>query len=128
MNSQIDDNGIVRLRSVIINHIRYVLLVMTIKLTERKTQSIQMQNSHNHSHAANGFGVVPLTERLRVDERFTGRGIVIAFLDSGFYPHDDLENRIVAFHDAGGDEDSLEKLKKPQAGGNQDFAAREISL
>ena len=39
--------------------------------------------------------------RLNADERFTGRGVTIAFLDSGFYAHDDLTkpvNRIVAYH------------------------------
>jgi serine protease AprX len=35
------------------------------------------------------------------DERYTGRGVTIAFLDSGFYAHKDLTapvNRIVAYH------------------------------
>ena len=51
--------------------------------------------------------------RLDADERFTGKGVTIAFLDSGFYPHVDLttpENRIVAYHnlmDADGDVSSL---------------------
>lgn len=46
-------------------------------------------------------GVLPLPLRLDADERFTGRGVGIAFLDSGFYPHPDLttpHNRIVAYH------------------------------
>jgi serine protease AprX len=52
--------------------------------------------------------------RLDADERFTGRGITIAFLDSGFYPHTDLtqpDNRILAYHSlaaAEGDKTSLE--------------------
>jgi serine protease AprX len=59
--------------------------------------------------------VLPTPLRLNADERFTGRGVTIAFLDSGFYAHDDLtkpENRIVAYHnifDAEGDRTSLEK-------------------
>ncbi|HEY0430992.1 MAG TPA: S8 family serine peptidase [Pyrinomonadaceae bacterium] len=59
--------------------------------------------------------VLPTPLRLNADERFTGRGVTIAFLDSGFYAHDDLtkpENRIVAYHnifDAEGDRSSLEK-------------------
>src|ERR1044072_3168202 len=59
--------------------------------------------------------VLPTPLRLDADERFTGRGVTIAFLDSGFYAHDDLtqpENRIVAYHnifDAEGDRSSLEK-------------------
>ena len=46
--------------------------------------------------------MVPTPVRLNADLRFTGRGVTIAFLDSGFYPHADLiepENRILAYHD-----------------------------
>src|SRR6266480_351433 len=45
--------------------------------------------------------VLPTPLRMNADERFTGRGVTIAFLDSGFYAHDDLtkpKNRIVAYH------------------------------
>src|SRR3712207_1283884 len=46
------------------------------------------------------------------DERFTGRGVTIAFLDSGFYAHPDLttpENRILAYHNiVPGGESTLE--------------------
>jgi serine protease AprX len=58
--------------------------------------------------------VLPTPLRMDADERFTGRGVTIAFLDSGFYAHDDLakpENRIVAYHsifDAEDDRTSLE--------------------
>ena len=58
--------------------------------------------------------VLPTPLRLNADERFTGRGVTIAFLDSGFYAHDDLtkpENRIVAYYsifDAEDDRTSLE--------------------
>jgi len=58
--------------------------------------------------------VLPTPLRMDADERFTGRGVTIAFLDSGFYEHDDLikpENRIVAYHsifDAEDDRTSLE--------------------
>lgn len=58
--------------------------------------------------------VLPTPLRMNADERFTGRGVTIAFLDSGFYAHDDLtkpENRIVAYHsifDAEDDHTSLE--------------------
>jgi serine protease AprX len=58
--------------------------------------------------------VLPTPLRMNADERFTGRGITMAFLDSGFYAHDDLtkpENRIVAYHsifDAEDDHTSLE--------------------
>ncbi|HEX8776298.1 MAG TPA: S8 family serine peptidase [Pyrinomonadaceae bacterium] len=52
--------------------------------------------------------------RLDADDRFTGRGVTIAFLDSGFYPHTDLtepHNRILAYHslvEAAGDKTTLE--------------------
>lgn len=58
--------------------------------------------------------VLPTPLRMNADERFTGRGVTVAFLDSGFYAHDDLtkpENRIVAYHsifDAENDRTSLE--------------------
>ena len=58
--------------------------------------------------------VLPTPLRMNADERFTGKGVTIAFLDSGFYAHDDLtkpENRIVAYHsifDAEDDRTSLE--------------------
>src|SRR5262249_8549007 len=45
--------------------------------------------------------VLPTPWRMEADERFTGRGVTIAFLDSGFYAHADLvqpKNRIVAYH------------------------------
>ncbi|MDT7807121.1 MAG: serine protease AprX [Acidobacteriota bacterium] len=48
-----------------------------------------------------GRNVLPTWLRLGADERFTGRGITIAFLDSGFYQHPDLttpHSRILAYH------------------------------
>ncbi len=52
--------------------------------------------------------------RMDADDRFTGRNVTIAFLDSGFYPHTDLttpRNRILAYHslvEAAGDKTTLE--------------------
>ena len=60
-----------------------------------------------------GSRVLSIPLRLDADERFTGDGVTIAFLDSGFYPHVDLttpENRIVAYRnmlDGDGDLSSL---------------------
>src|SRR3954462_6849724 len=54
--------------------------------------------------------------RLGADERFTGRGVTIAFLDSGFYPHPDLttpKNRIVAYHSLVDPDGGLESLFQP---------------
>lgn len=50
----------------------------------------------------NEFALLPAPLRLNADPRFKGRGVTIAFLDSGFYPHPDLvrpSNRIKAIVD-----------------------------
>jgi serine protease AprX len=36
------------------------------------------------------FGVLPTRLRLHADSRFSGKGITIALVDAGFYPHPDL--------------------------------------
>lgn len=44
--------------------------------------------------------IIPTPVRLDTDDRYTGRGVTIAFLDSGFYLHPDLvkpDNRIRAY-------------------------------
>lgn len=54
--------------------------------------------------------------RMDADERFTGRGVTIAFLDSGFYAHKDLTepvNRIVAYHSIFETEDDPSFLQTP---------------
>jgi serine protease AprX len=60
---------------------------------------------------AQGGHVLSTPLRLDADERFTGRGVTIAFLDSGYYSHPDLtthENRILAYHSiVRGDSSSL---------------------
>jgi len=58
--------------------------------------------------------VLPTPLRMDAHERFTGRGVTIAFLDSGFYAHDDLtkpENRIVAYHSIFDGEDDRTSLE-----------------
>ena len=47
-----------------------------------------------------GSFVLSTPLRLDADERFTGKNVTIAFLDSGFYPHVDLttpDNRIIGY-------------------------------
>ncbi|MGI8733350.1 MAG: S8 family serine peptidase [Pyrinomonadaceae bacterium] len=58
--------------------------------------------------------VLPTPLRLGADERFTGRGVTMAFLDSGFYAHPDLTkpaNRIVAYHNIFDPDADRESLK-----------------
>lgn len=52
------------------------------------------------------FRAVPTPLRLHADPRFTGRGVTLALVDSGFYPHPDLlqpTNRIRTWADASRD-------------------------
>ncbi|HJT65724.1 MAG TPA: S8 family serine peptidase [Pyrinomonadaceae bacterium] len=57
---------------------------------------------------------LPVPVRMDADERFTGRGVTIAFLDSGFYAHKDLTepvNRIVAYHNIFSPLDDISNLQ-----------------
>ena len=66
--------------------------------------------SHDHQHAPNRFGVIPTPVRLNANSKYTGKGVTIAFLDSGFYPHPDLVSpscRVIAYHDVVGEQPSL---------------------
>jgi len=57
---------------------------------------------------------LPVPVRMDADERYTGRGVTIAFLDSGFYAHKDLTeptNRIVAYHNIFETKDDISALE-----------------
>jgi len=57
---------------------------------------------------------LPVPVRMDADERYIGRGVTIAFLDSGFYAHKDLTepaNRIVAYHNIFETEDGISALE-----------------
>ena len=59
---------------------------------------------------------LPVPLRMDADDRYTGRGITIAFLDSGFYAHKDLtepKNRIIAYHSIFDTVDNQSSLEKP---------------
>lgn len=65
---------------------------------------------HDHQHSPNRFAVVPTQVRLDADPNYSGKGVTIAFLDSGFYPHPDLlepESRILAYRDLAEERPSL---------------------
>src|SRR5712691_8261615 len=84
--------------------------IRCVELFSRAQRQIE---SHAAIFEQNDF-VLPTPLRMGADERFTGRGVTIAFLDSGFYAHADLTtpgNRIQAYHSifaAEGDLTSLE--------------------
>ena len=61
-----------------------------------------------------------LSTPLRIDAKktFTGKGVTIAFLDSGFYPHPDLttpNNRIIGYRYMLAKEDDISQLFDPDA-------------
>ncbi|MBK6588659.1 MAG: S8 family serine peptidase [Acidobacteria bacterium] len=63
-----------------------------------------------------GSHVLSTPLRLDADERFTGKGVTIAFLDSGFYPHVDLttpRNRILAYRSLIDQDGDLSSLFQP---------------
>jgi serine protease AprX len=73
------------------------------------TEALDTKNAdagHEHSHGQNRFAVIPTPVRLDADPGYVGRGVTIAFLDSGFYAHPDLTGRIKAFFDVSGEESS----------------------
>jgi serine protease AprX len=73
---------------------------------------------HEHSHSQNRFAVLPTALRLASDTQRTGRGVTIAFLDSGFYPHPDLTepaSRVAAFHDITEPDAALEAKAQPDS-------------
>ncbi len=62
--------------------------------------------------------IKPIAERLGADDRFSGRGVTIAFLDAGFYAHADLvrpKNRVRAFHDVLSRAPAPHQLRDPDA-------------
>jgi serine protease AprX len=63
------------------------------------------------------FAVLPTPDRLDSHPGYTGKGVTIAYLDSGFFAHPDLvepTNRIVSFMDVSGSGDFLDKDRKPE--------------
>lgn len=71
-----------------------------------------MEN-HDHTHEQNRYAVIPTVKKLKADPSLTGRGVTIAFLDSGFFPHPDFARRVIAFHDVAGDERSFKSVTEP---------------
>jgi serine protease AprX len=60
--------------------------------------------------------ILPVAERVGVDERYAGRGVTIAFLDAGFYAHPDLMTprpRIRAYFNVLARESGVEHLLEP---------------
>jgi serine protease AprX len=77
------------------------------------TRAQERLKSHPNIFADSDHAL-PTPLRMDADERFTGRGVTIAFLDSGFYAHPDLtepKNRIVAYHNIFSPKDDQTQLQ-----------------
>jgi serine protease AprX len=74
-------------------------------LLERDEEALHHSiQAHYPLDAEAAFGAIPTPLRMHADPRYTGKGVTIALVDSGFYPHPDLvqpRNRIRAWVDAG---------------------------
>ncbi len=69
-----------------------------------------------HGHAPNRFAVTSTPERFGDDGTLRGRGVTLAFLDSGFHPHPDIAGpgeRIRAYHDVHDPRGVLEEAAEP---------------
>jgi serine protease AprX len=76
-------------------------------------RALRHLESHPEAFSETRFAL-PTWVRMDADERFTGKGVPIAFLDSGFYAHDDLtkpDNRIAAYHSIFDREDDRTSLE-----------------
>ena len=77
-----------------------------------------MSAHDDHSHAPNRYAVLSTAERFGDAPELTGRGVTIAFLDSGFQPHPDLTrpaDRILAYHDVHEPSSVLDAARPPRA-------------
>ena len=70
------------------------------------------------SHDPRSRSPLPIGERIGAHDRYTGRGVVTAFLDSGFYAHPDLttpHSRVHAYFDLMSGKSGVEHLEHPDA-------------
>ncbi|MBI4675769.1 MAG: S8 family serine peptidase, partial [Chloroflexi bacterium] len=89
---------------------RCILDAVAASHQPRRAESVQHESQlpyliySSDAHTSAGeTALLPTPYRMQAYPQFTGRGVVMAFLDSGFYPHPDLTqpyNRILAHIDA----------------------------
>ena len=82
----------------------------------RCARLFERAKEHILSEAAmtkDGSHVLSTPLRLDADERFTGKNVTIAFLDSGFFGHADLEDRILAYQNMNAANGDTATLNQP---------------
>jgi len=83
---------------------------------QRFQTALDTLSAHEGEYMAGGILPTPL--RLGAPDRYTGRGVTIAFLDSGFYAHPDLvepDDRILRYVDVTNPKARREVLRRPDA-------------
>lgn len=83
-----------------------------VRLFERAKEQILSEAAMTKD----GSHVLSTPLRLDADEKFTGKNVTIAFLDSGFYPHADLttpDNRILAYQNMNETNGEIASLFQP---------------
>lgn len=83
-----------------------------LRLFERAKEHILSDAAMNKD----GSYILSTPLRLDSDERYTGKNVTIAFLDSGFYPHKDLTepaNRILAYQNMNATDGEVASLWQP---------------
>jgi serine protease AprX len=83
---------------------------------ERFAAAYREVRAHYPAFARGSTPILPTPVRLFASERYTGRGVTIAFLDSGFYAHPDLthpRDRILRYVDVTDPKASRADLVRP---------------
>jgi serine protease AprX len=87
-----------------------------VECAERFVSAYREAKAHYPAFARGGTPILPTPVRLFANERYTGRGVTIAFLDSGFYAHPDLthpRDRIARYVDVNDPKASRSELVRP---------------
>jgi serine protease AprX len=80
------------------------------------TTALEGARARHPAFARGGVPILPTPVRLFASERYTGKGVTIAFLDSGFYAHPDLvrpRDRIVRYVDVNNPRARRSDLERP---------------
>jgi serine protease AprX len=59
------------------------------------------------------FYILPIPERINADISFTGKGVTICIIDSGFYLHPDFKDRVIKMIDITDESNGVEYFKEP---------------
>lgn len=73
---------------------------MVLKPIIRKNRRMPVFIANYPRAKAGEITLMPTPQRMGALPQYTGKGVVIAFLDNGFYAHPDLADRIIIYADA----------------------------